>query len=218
MITHTHSPRWLLALLLLLNITPACSKPAERRAEAVEDTIIGRPPPARDDPFADATLPPDAKPAPASGYMGDENRARPQPMPDDQRAATVRAPKPEPKVIVKPAPKVIVKPAPIEPTPKPTPTPAVAVVTRPRDTTPTPTPATDAPHQCFSCVRVCAVADAANGCADSPEDMICGWGAAEDRASAQRMAQAQCDATLNMARDMPLWSSIEGSCPPASCR
>ena len=53
-----------------------------------------------------------------------------------------------------------------------------AIVTRPRDPDlPARTSDPDAPHQCFSCVRVCAVEDAANGCAESPEDMICGWGA-----------------------------------------
>jgi hypothetical protein len=72
---------------------------------------------------------------------------------------------------------------------------------------------------CFSCVRICPVGSGGHAeCSDDPDDLICGWGSYHDANKARQMAQAQCDATLDMARYMPNYAEIEGSCPPATCR
>lgn len=75
-------------------------------------------------------------------------------------------------------------------------------------------------YQCFSCVRLCPIddqGDAAN-CANAKEDTICGWGVDADAGRAGRLARAECNGALDMAREMPNWSRIEGECPPATCR
>lgn len=71
---------------------------------------------------------------------------------------------------------------------------------------------------CFSCVRICSLGASVQDCASEPENLICGWGTHPERFEASKVAQAQCDATLDMARQMPIYSRIEGTCPPASCR
>jgi hypothetical protein len=68
--------------------------------------------------------------------------------------------------------------------------------------------------RCFSCVRICPIE---GDCASAKKDVICGWGTHSTRSQAARLARAECDATLDMARQMPVWSRIEGSCPPATC-
>ncbi len=69
--------------------------------------------------------------------------------------------------------------------------------------------------QCFSCVRVCP---AEGDCERAKDDVICGWGVHDDEAQASRLAKAECDAALDMARQMPVWSDIAGQCPAATCR
>ena len=77
-------------------------------------------------------------------------------------------------------------------------------------------------HQCFSCVRLCPTNE--NGefvdgeCAASGEDVICGWGVHPKRSAAQKMAQAECKGALDLTRQMPTWSEIQGRCPEATCR
>lgn len=153
-----------------------------------DDDIVGKPPSVREDPFAYAALP-----APT------------------QRVETTGM--------------IEVEPVPVEPTKEPA---DVAVVTvPPKEVATRVAPATpvdpiepstpDAPH-CFSCVRICAQSDPTEDCSQSVEDMICGWGTAEDELMAGRLAQAQCDAVLDMARQMSRWRTIEGSCPAAACR
>lgn len=78
-------------------------------------------------------------------------------------------------------------------------------------------PRPDGQRQCFSCVRVCPLSDLSPDCSESREDMICGWGAGDEEA-ARTLARAECNAALDMAREMPRWSSIDGSCPVATCR
>jgi hypothetical protein len=81
------------------------------------------------------------------------------------------------------------------------------------DSTPGATSA--AAPQCFSCVRICPTA---GDCDEAREDVICGWGTHADAPQAKRLARAECNATLDMARRMPVWSRIDGQCPPATCR
>src|SRR5690554_91843 len=76
-------------------------------------------------------------------------------------------------------------------------------------------PETPATAQCFSCVKICPLA---GDCARADEDIICGWGTQTNISAAKELARAQCDATLDLARQMPVWSRIDGECPAATCR
>ena len=69
--------------------------------------------------------------------------------------------------------------------------------------------------QCFSCVKICAVDDPR---CEGSEDVICGWGVDLAREEASKMASAQCDGALDLARETPRWGRIEGDCPAATCR
>ncbi len=72
---------------------------------------------------------------------------------------------------------------------------------------------------CFSCVRICAVDHRGHAsCGEDNDDLICGWGSHRDVEEARRSASAHCDATLDMARQMPTYSEITGSCPRATCQ
>jgi|SRR5690554_3052094 len=131
--------------------TPGCASPEPAGASGgrggAQDTLIGRPPPAENDPFLRAALPPNAEPAEARGRI---ERADPR------------------------------------------------------------TPA------CFSCVKLCRPGDVTPECSESPEDLICGWGAHPDDIAARERARAQCEATLDLARRDKGYP-IEGQCPPATC-
>ncbi|AWV90464.1 hypothetical protein [Bradymonas sediminis] len=91
---------------------------------------------------------------------------------------------------------------------------AAVVKPTPPKTRPAPPKSPEAP-QCFSCVKICPLS---GDCAAGDEDIICGWGTQKQASVAKKLAQAQCDATLDMARQMPVWSRIDGQCPPATCR
>ncbi|RAL24728.1 hypothetical protein DL240_00525 [Lujinxingia litoralis] len=69
---------------------------------------------------------------------------------------------------------------------------------------------------CFSCVKLCKPGDLTPECSDSPEDLICGWGAHPDDIAARERARAHCEATLDLARRDKGYP-IEGQCPPATC-
>jgi hypothetical protein len=73
----------------------------------------------------------------------------------------------------------------------------------------------DGTVRCFSCVKICPVE---GGCDEAKRDVICGWGAHSTREQASKMARGECNATLDMARQMPVWSRIDGECPAATCR
>ncbi|MEM1348254.1 MAG: hypothetical protein AAGI01_06860, partial [Myxococcota bacterium] len=83
---------------------------------------------------------------------------------------------------------------------------------------PPPVDAKGPAHQCYSCVRICPKSDATSDCRRSKEDLICGWGAGEEREAAVQLARAECDAALNLVRETPRFSRIDGACPPAACR
>ena len=78
--------------------------------------------------------------------------------------------------------------------------------------------------QCFSCVRICPLSSSGSDtsptvdCEGAERDVICGWGVHRKEGKAGKLARAECDGALQMARRMKTWSRIEGSCPPASCR
>jgi len=73
-------------------------------------------------------------------------------------------------------------------------------------------------YRCFSCVRICPDSDPTPDCSNTPENIICGWGASDVEPDAKRLARAECDATLDLARGMPRYSRIDGACPKATCR
>lgn len=110
------------------------------------------------------------------------------------------------------------QPAPDEPAPD-QPAPDQPAATQPAAAKPS--PPSDEPtapstkHRCFSCVRICPLE---GDCAEAKQDVICGWGTGDAADDAERLARAECDAALDMARQMPVWSRIEGSCPPPTCR
>lgn len=163
---------WLLAACVL---TAGCTQPGARRTSP-RAGLVGKPPMAEQDPFAERTLPVDALEAPVTGVIGDEGGRSP---------ASVPEPEPAPAVVARPAA-------------------AASPV--------------DGEERCFSCVRVCPDTLTVAECEERNEELICGWGVDEDRQRARRMARAQCDAALNMSRQMRRYSEIEGDCPPAACR
>lgn len=108
----------------------------------------------------------------------------------------IGAPQPEPT------------PTPPEPTP---PKPAVAIPESPE-----PGPQKRA---CFSCIQICPLDDKGRpNCQDTTDDLICGWGSHTDIDQARQTARAHCDATLDMARQLPTYSEISGACPIATCQ
>lgn len=84
----------------------------------------------------------------------------------------------------------------------------------------TPEAIPDEREACFSCVQICPIGDGdETNCPDGADDLICGWGShEEDPDQARQVAQAQCESSLEMARQMPSYAGIEGNCPPATCR
>lgn len=206
------------------------------------DDLIGRPPDSNDDPFASSTLPPDAVEAAASGTIGDPEREPIEVLEPVDATPSVEAPAPperepvvEPVLPEPPLPEPVVEPvepvvealveptepvvAAVEPPPERSQAPVPALVTEaePEDVEAMPEPSNDL-HRCFSCVKVCSASDPTTDCSASAEDIICGWGTSEELPDARKMARAECDATLDMAREMPRFSRIEGECPVASCR
>ncbi|MEZ4461054.1 MAG: hypothetical protein R3E66_15285 [bacterium] len=71
--------------------------------------------------------------------------------------------------------------------------------------------------QCFSCVEICNVEGGQTRC-EGREDIICGWGVHPERETASRLATAECDGALDVARESTRYARIEGSCPVATCR
>jgi len=69
--------------------------------------------------------------------------------------------------------------------------------------------------RCFSCVKICPETDP--NCRRS-DDVICGWGVHPEEGTASRLATAECDGALDVARDMPRFSTISGDCPRATCQ
>jgi len=195
------------------------------------EDLIGRPPDSSDDPFASTTLPPDAVEVSASGMVGEE-------APLDQMPTTPKTDPAPPATsdVAAREPAVEELARPVEPERDPvasardegvdgmlprdrtqTPRPALVTETEPEDIEAIPEPP-GGMHRCFSCVKVCSVSDPTPDCSASAEDIICGWGTSEELPDAREMARAECDATLDMAREMPRFSRIEGECPVASCR
>ncbi len=160
-----------LLVVLLLAAGAGCST-TQKAHNAAPDHVIGKPPPADEDPFFINSMPGEAVPVAASGEINDSDGKHPA---SAKHAATDK--------------------------------PASSDSTKP--------PHADEPVQCFSCVRICP---AEGDCAKAKKDVICGWGTHKKSSEAKRMAKAQCDATLDMARQMPVWSKISGECPVATCR
>lgn len=157
------------------------------------DQVIGRPPPPdQDDPFFARALPAEAVPAEAQGRI--EAPRLPQEPPEFE----VPAPTEEVAATQEASPQ----------TQEPEATSELQEI-----------PVGEARKTCFSCVQICPLDR--NGralCSDDPDDLICGWGSHLQSREASRRAQANCEATLDLARNLPTYSQISGNCPPASCQ
>lgn len=205
-----HILRQSLCVCLLLSILVGCSSSdAARKDDSSGDELIGAPPSRDRDPFASQALPPESARAPTSGRMDIDPSSLPEDRSLTPRPATAQPAAPS-KEHVEEAERESSRP------------PSSAVVTPPPavedpEVTASPSPRGTPPHRCFSCVRICPATDTTGDCSDSKEDMICGWGTALDEYEATKLARAQCDAALDMAREMPRFSRIDGACPVASC-
>lgn len=188
---------WPLTLALLCaSCLSACT--TSKAPERASDEIMGRPPAIAEDPFAHRVLPADAVRVEARGTIGEPATPTWSPnQPDPSKPELSEPEVSEPEDAVVPQTEV-----------------AVATRSEPLD------PPTLEPtgHRCFSCVRICAESDRTVGCTRSAQDIICGWGTSDSAEEAMALARAECDATLDMARGMPLYSRIDGQCPAASCR
>lgn len=150
------------------------------------DSVIGKPPPADNDPFAVISLPADATPVAHQGTIDvDETPTRQAQQEPEQEEISLQKTKVQP---VTPPPTAIEKHV------------------------------EQNQSACFSCVQLCAANSSAADCSDAPQDLICGWGTAPETEQAKVVARTHCNTTLDMARDMPMYSRIEGDCPPATCR
>src|SRR5690554_1527779 len=205
------------ALIALVSLG-GCAIPAQPKADDA-DTIVGKPPSAEEDPFFVRGTPANAERVQAQGRIepveAPEDVATPEVAPEEVATAAVA---PE-EVVEKPAP--LPPPTPAEEAPE---EPRIEVaargelnaVSRPEPAKTEPViPETPATAQCFSCVKICPLA---GDCARADEDIICGWGTQTNISAAKELARAQCDATLDLARQMPVWSRIDGECPAATCR
>lgn len=181
---------WLvLVVIVVVASAPACTTPTEKEDTQKKEQVIGQPPPAEEDPFFVRKMPGEAVPAAPSGSIGDDEEEKADDSKDSQEPEGPEAP---------------ARAETEQDGPEKQPEPADSAEP----------PASEQP-QCFSCVRICP---AEGDCDSAQEDVICGWGVHTDSAEAKRRAKAECDATLDMARQMPVWSEIAGECPAATCR
>lgn len=238
-------PRWLrpsifLSLMLVSAslATAGCTGPATRTQSEL-DTMIGRPPPPGEDPFFIQAIPADAIAVDPSGNIGvDIHNPAPQPQPPGATAraeiarleAQIQKLEAEKTRLESARAQTARLQAQLEEAQRDKSQLAAQLDAaqqraeaaqreiesarqQPKDGQTAPLPPTT--PQCFSCVRICPTA---RGCDNTDEDVICGWGTHADAAQARQVARAQCDATLDLARQMPVWSRIDGQCPPATCR
>lgn len=190
-----------LVLILFLSTTqaPACTSTPEEKQGGAKEEVIGRPPPADEDPFFVKSMPGEAVPVASSGSIGDDEEKE-----ADAPEKPAKSEKPEKSEKSEEAGEEIAAKAPER------------RASEKHDEEPKPPASTEVDQpQCFSCVRICP---ADGDCSKAKEDVICGWGVHEESQEAKRMAKAECDATLDMARQMPVWSEIAGQCPAATCR
>lgn len=182
---------------LLLAYSTGCSlfKPQQATPPAQEN-LIGRPPtPEQDDPLFARALPAEAIPAEPSGRIGTD-----APKETDAQGPV---PKEEPSLAASHS----IEP----PLTGPEVEPEIAPELEPK--------AERQPPACFSCVQICPLDQRGRpNCQDRADDLICGWGSHPDADIARETAKIHCDATLDMARQLPNYSDISGSCPIATCK
>lgn len=188
-----------------------------------DDQVVGRPPSVREDPFLNGDLPAEAQRVDSQGSITiPDNPKNTQVTPGVAAEASGASGAPS-DALSGPDSFPVAGEAPGEPSPdsgSPSTVPPSSVTSPSLTGEPDAErlPSTLSSYRCYSCVRVCAQSDGSGDCSQSKEDMVCGWGHSEERADAQTLAQAQCDATLELMRQTPQWSSIDGQCPAASCR
>ena len=227
-LSRCRSPLLLAAISLFFFCFPlaGCQSAPSPSGTDSRDQVIGRPPPPElDDPFFASALPAEAIPAEPSGRIVAPRRDTPSPPRDldpepEPEPVSISEPRPTP-----PTPPVVIPDPIVEPEPQPEPT-APPMIAAPSAPDPPlevePEELPPPPHRgnaCFSCVRICPVDHRGRAqCSDDADDLICGWGTHENIEEARRTATAHCDATLEMARQTPIYSRIGGQCPPARCR
>jgi len=201
------SCRYVVACLAVSCLAAGCSTSKPKSDNA--DHIVGTPPKPKEDPFFFVAMPADAVPAQSSGTIGsdgDEKDKKPEkPENTEEVKKPEKAEKPERS-----------EKAPDADADHPKAHAEVGARVEPASPEKKPPPSHEV-NQCFSCVKICPL-DADPGTCPGNEDVICGWGAGPDVEVAKTRATAECDGALDMARDMPRWSRIEGDCPIASCR
>lgn len=185
---------WRLALVgaslaVLVGAVGCSSSNKETRGD---DRVIGEPPDQNEDPFQLMSTPDDASSTSSSGYIGPDEEA------EEEQEADKESPETDESVAVE------TTRAEPEATERKLP----------------PKPEAGKGVRCFSCVRICPIETAGRGadCSGDERDVICGWGVHETKADASRLARAECDGALDMARRMKTWSRIDGECPAATCR
>jgi hypothetical protein len=156
-----------------------------------ESEIVGAPPSESEDPVQVAETPEGAERAESSGSIGVDEQ------PEGEADGTNGDPS------------------------EPSPSDSVAV--RASEAAPsgdeTDPPASESESRCFSCVRICSLeGDDGAACEGGDRDVICGWGVHDRAEKARKMARAECDGALDIARQTEQWSRIEGECPPPECR
>src|SRR5690554_2478838 len=205
------------ALIALVSLG-GCAIPAQPKTDDA-DTIVGKPPSAEEDPFFVRGIPANAERVQAQGRIepveAHEEVATPEVPPEE-----VATPEVPPEAVATPEvpPEAVATPEvpPEEPRIEVAARGELNAVSRPEPAKTEPViPETPATAQCFSCVKICPLA---GDCARADEDIICGWGTQTNISAAKELARAQCDATLDLARQMPVWSRIDGECPAATCR
>ena len=178
----------------------ACSQPKNTRSDGIE----GRPPTADEDPFFFVAIPANAQKVDARGTIEMPAKVEPTNRVDEPTK-------------VEPTNRVD-GPAIVEPTNRVDGPAKLDTVSRAEATTPDRVPDRSPPsQQCFSCVEICNVQDGRTRC-EGREDIICGWGVHPERDTAARLATAECDGALDLARESTRYARIEGSCPAATCR
>ncbi len=181
-------------LFFVLAAVMAWSCSSAPAADDDGEQFVGAPPVHDDDALFRHALPPEAVPAEATGMVGVPQ----EPAPEDPEREEQS---PEKRDMEELALEAVDPEEPVE-----------DIVEPPEDLP-------DKRQACFSCVRICVVDDDGNPqCDGAPGDLICGWGAHDDRREAQRTAETHCEASLDMARHMPNYADISGNCPPATCR
>lgn len=71
--------------------------------------------------------------------------------------------------------------------------------------------------QCVACVSICPVINGKMTC-PKEEDLVCGWGSHADGKIASELAAAECNGALRLMEGSKVYGEIGGECPRPSCK